>query len=96
MAVSGGSGAIALPVFVAKMVDRRGSTGASKADDLPWNGRGRPGPFDSSHGGAGASDAWWRRRRWLVVHRAFARTPNWGRSDAGANAPAPVDAVSGG
>ena len=48
---------IALLVFAAKMMDRRGSTGAGKADDLPWNGRGRPGPFDSSHGGAGASDA---------------------------------------
>ncbi|HZB67622.1 MAG TPA: hypothetical protein VE503_09420 [Ornithinibacter sp.] len=47
---------VALLVFAAKMMDRRGSTGASKADDLPWNRRGRAGPFDSSHGGAGASD----------------------------------------
>ena len=50
-------GFAALLVLAAKMMDRRGSTGASKADDLPWNGKGRPGRFDSSHGGAGAPDA---------------------------------------
>jgi hypothetical protein len=44
-------GFLALVVLAAKMMDRRrGSTGASRTDDLPGSG-GRPGRLDSSQGG---------------------------------------------
>jgi hypothetical protein len=44
-------GFVALVVLAAKMMDRRrGSTGGSRADDLPGSAE-RPGRLDSSQGG---------------------------------------------
>ena len=47
-------GVVAVAVCAMVLVDRRrGSTGASRADDMPGTVRGRPGPLDLRSGEAG-------------------------------------------
>ena len=50
-------GLVALAIAAMVLVDRRrGSSGASRADDLPGTTRNRPGPMDSPHSGGTGGD----------------------------------------